>query len=560
MVKFVYHGSQTAYPEMYKQIWDQNGGVVAVDLETVSLKNREPLGIGFAPNEHDAFYFPIDSPLLPWHILDDPRIIKLFHNGSFDLGVLKSYFDMDLTSVWDSIIAAQLQGYPPALSDLAGLMFGDKLMTIEDLIGKKGKNQGLMSDVPLEKVANKCCQDVKYTQKVWNKLQPNVEWPVFGLEMELLPILVRMEDIGLRIDIDRLLQHRDKVKKDVEFYYGIAKGMGFNPGSSMQTAAVLESRGWKIRYNRTTGKPILNEEILSTVYRDDPISHLVLAYRKSRVILSTFINAIFDKHLDGDRIYPRVNQAVVASGRLSRTQPNTQNIPVHMRDIFIPSKGNYYEDWDLSQIELRVLAYLVWIYTGDYTMQQVFDSGGDVHNATSMFIFGDIEPWHRRISKDINFAVCYRGTAQTLYQRSGVPVAQGQKFMDQYFANYPGINQFFDIIIQGLYANGYTSTMLGRKRFFPELQYLDKWGQLRIEREAFNHVIQGTASEVMKKLLIRNAWASQCNTVHDSITFDLVPGQVLDRNTALDLAPYRTPMEVKWGMNWRDLEKLGIWG
>jgi DNA polymerase-1 len=570
MVDFAYWGNQTPHKDLYLQVWDMTRGICAVDIETISLDNREPIGIGFAPNPNDAFYFPIDSPLLPWHLLENPNVVKLMHNGSFDLGVLKLFFDMDLYPVYDSIIAAHLQGLPLSLDALCQLFFNKKLTTIEDLVGPKGKDQLSMDEVPFSVVADKCCQDVLWTYSVWDKLVPNINWAAFLLDMDYQPIAIRMEDMGLRVDLDRLDQHKIRVEKDVTYFRGIAKGMGFNPGSSKQVAAVLESRGWSIKYS-STGNPKLNEQELSTTYREDPISHLVLNYRKSQVLLSTFIEAIYNKHLVGDRIYPRVNLTVASTGRQTRTKPNTQNIPPNMRDIFIPTEGNIYEGWDLSQIELRILAFIVALKTGDLTMQKVFENdpsteAGDIHQATANFMGNLGLTVSRRTAKDINFASVYRGTEYTLWQRSGIPTDQGKLFLEAYFTMYPGVNQLFAQSCQQLREDGYTETLLGRRRHFPEIEDALKGGRelawlvRKMEREAFNHIIQGTAGEDLKQLQVRNKDAPQCNTIHDEITFDIKPGTELQRESSSKLAVYRTPMEIKQGNNWKDMQKLGIWG
>ncbi len=565
MTEFAYLGQQIPTKEIYKQIWDLQQGVVAVDLETISLDNREPIGIGFAPNEADAFYFPIDSPKLPWHLFNNPNITVLMHNGSFDLGVLKQYFDMDLIHLFDSLIEAQLQGLPLSLDALAQYFFQTKLMTIEDLIGKKGKGQLTMDQVPLEVVADKCCQDVLYTYRIWNKLLSNINWPVFLLEMELQPVAIRMENYGLRIDMDRLEQHQIRVEKEVTYYREMARGLGFNPGSSKQVAAVFESRGWGIRYDRTTGNPKMSDKELTTLYREEPLSHLVLEYRNARTTLSN-IEALYNKHLVNGRIYPRVNQVGASTGRQTRTKPNTQNIPLIMRDIFIPTEGNNFEGWDLSQIELRILAFIVALRTGDTKMAEVFAGGGDIHQATADFMKAAGLPTIRRIAKDINFAAVYRGTAYTLYQRSGIPVEQGEIFLDTYFKTYPGINQLFKIITDQLKQDGYTETLLGRRRYFPDIWDALKggsstqWLVRKIEREAFNHVIQGTAGEDLKRLQVRNKTAPQVNTIHDEITFDKHPDMELNRASSLNLAVYQTPMEVKLGMNWKDMKPIGVWG
>jgi len=365
----------------------------------------------------------------------------------------------------------------------------------------------------------------------------------------------------MRVDVGRLWEHKERIEKDVNYYKLIANGMGFNPGSSKQVAAVLQDRGWNIRYKRGTGNPILNEEELSTTYKDDPISHLVLKYRKARVLLSTFVNAILDKHLDGDRIYPNVNQALVASGRLSRTKPNTQNIPYLMRDIFIPSEGNEFEDWDLSQIELRILAYLVWQYTGDYTMQAVYDKDGNIHQETTDAInqmtgLGIAY----RIGKEINFASVYRGTPLTLYQHTGVPPELGARFQEAFNIKYPGVEQYFRLVCKQLAQDGYTSTLAGRKRYLPDISSPLRWQREKAEREGFNHIIQGTAAEVMKRLQVRAGHGPQCNQIHDQIIFDLPLGVEMNKDACLGLAPYRTPMEIKRGKNWKDSVVVGKYG
>ena len=558
---FVYQGPSSDSTLAYLSLYDMTSGNMAVDIETVSLDNRDPIGIGFSPNPHESFYFPIESGILPWHLLENPNITQIYHNGHFDLEILKSYFDIDVPHVYDTLIAAQLQGYTPALNSIAKTLFDVDLISIQDLIGKKGKSQLLMTDVPFEKVAQKCCNDTMYSYKIWNELSPYLPWEAFQLEMDVMPVLMKMQQIGMRVDVDRLLQHKTQVEKDVNFYKLIANGMGFNPGSSLQVAAMLQDRGWEIRYKRDTGKPILNEEALSTVYKDDPLSHLVLQYRKAKVLLSTFIEAILEKHLDGDRVYPNVNQAVVASGRLSRTNPNTQNIPPIMRDIFIPSEGNELESWDLSQIELRILAYLVWQNTGDYTMQSVYDHDGNIHQETTDFI-NQITGLNiaYRIGKEINFASIYRGTPLTLYQHTGVPPELGAKFQDAYNQKYPGVEKYFRQVLIALHNDGYTQTLAGRKRYFPDANSGIRWQREKAEREGFNHIIQGTAAEIMKRLQVRNGHGPQCNQIHDEIIFDLPQGIAMNMDTCIGLAQHRTPMEIKRGNSWKDLISIGTWG
>lgn len=574
--EFYYYGPQTLTLQTINQLLDLTSGIISVDIETISIDNKEPLGIGFAYTEDDAFYFPIDSPLLPWHLLENTFITKLMHNGAFDLGVLKLFFDMDLSPVLDSMIEAQLQGLPLSLDNLAQHFFGIALITIESLIGKKGVNQLTMDQVPEAVTAEKCGQDVIYTMKVWNKLAPEVNWPVLNLEMELQPVLVRMENYGLRIDQDKLAKHHERLEKEVSYYREIARGYGFNPGSSKQFAAILESRGHKVQYDKVTWNPKLGEKELKDKYMDDPLTHLVLNYRKKKILKSTFVEALYKKHLVGGRIFPRVNQGIAITGRLTRTRPNTQNIPPEMRDIFIPTEGFIYEAWDLSQIELRILAYFIAVETGDMTMMNVYLNDGDIHNATvnHMVAAGylrNLIPYEqRRIAKVINFAAAYRGTEHTLYANAGIPFDQGKIFLDVYFQIYPGLNLLFYKVCEELRRDGYVETLLGRRRYFPELEEALsagkrlEWMVEKFYREAFNHKIQGTAGEDIKRLQVRNKHERQVNTIHDEIVFDNPLNHTMNRDTINDLTIYRTPMGVSRAMDWKalsyDENKVGTWG
>jgi len=571
-----YFGNQTYSDAVLRQLTDRTGGILSLDIETISLDDRTPLGIGMTFTADDAFYFPIDSSLMPWHLIENPNITKLMHNGSFDLGVMKYYFDMDVEPVLDSMIEAQLQGYPLSLEALCDLFFNVQLITIESLIGKKGKNQLLMDEVPEIVTAEKCAQDIIYTRRVWDVLEPGVNWPVLNLEMELQPVAVRMANYGLRIDQAKLEEHHIQTEKEVVYYKSIANGMGFNPGSSKQLAAMLENNGWKVQYDKVTRNPRLSEKELSTTYREDPIAQLVMLYRKKKVLLSTFIEALEKKHLIGGRIYPTVNQSGAATGRQTRTKPNTQNIPPAMRDMFIPTEGMLYESWDLSQIELRILAYYIATWTGDTTMLDVYLRNEDIHNATvqSMVALGHLQgliPYEqRRIGKTINFAAVYRGTEHTLYVNSGIPPAQGIIFLQALNQTYPGLEPFFQMVCEFLRNNGYTETLLGRRRYFPQLGDALSGGRRteylveRFYREAFNHVIQGTAGEDLKQLQVRNKKERQVNTIHDQIVFDIPSAHNLNRDSIHGLAIYRTPMDVSRGMTWKELDldenKIGVWG
>lgn len=568
---WVYSGPQTRTPDLLYQLWDlQDGQAVAIDIETVSLDDKTMIGIGFSPNSRESFYFKADSPQIPWHLLSNPNIMKIFHNGHFDLRIIKES-GHKVVWVMDTIIAAQLLGYSPALNDLVQLLFDVKLDSIEDLLGKKGKNQLKMTDIPPEVVAKKCCNDTLYTYKIWEKILSEIPAQAFLQEMALMPILMAIEDRGMAVDEDRLAQHKERITKEVDYYKNIAYGMGFNPGSSMQVAAVLESRGWGIRYKRGSGKPIMNKLVLNTYYSEDPISQLTLLYRENKILLSTFIEAMEKKHIHNGRIHGTINQIATNSGRVSRSKPNLQNIPPIMRDIFIASPGCEFESWDLNQIELRTLAFLVEHYTGDSTMADIYKGNTtgltDIHAITGQKMTEILgRPVKRKTAKMGNFLVVYGGDEHTLLQRHQMPLDEGKAFLKAYFKTYPGIKILMDMTNQELDSRGYVTTLLGRRRYFTdELRQGDRYKTQKAQRAAFNHRIQGTAAEDFKALQIRAKDYPQCNTIHDEVVFDKVIGEPLDHTMSEGLSPYyRTPMEGALGKNWKvlddDAASIGVWG
>jgi len=533
-------------------------GEVGVDIETKSIEDQTPLGIGFALSVNEAFYFPFDSPVLPWHILTNPNITKVFHNGHFDLGVLKRSFGIIATPVVDTIIAAHLLGKPPRLLDLAALMLDQQweashLIDIRDLIGKAGKSQLTMDQVPQEQVAKKCCLDAEATIGLWQILKQEIPKAAFDLEMKCLPLFMEIEGRGMRIDQDRLAEHIKKVTVSVNFYRGLAEGQGFNPGSSKQVAAILEGRGHYVKYKRQTGNPILPKEYLETYYYEDPIAHLIVQYRNNRSTLSN-LEAIRDKHLDGDRIYGRIHQIGADTGRPSTSKPNRQNIPEELRDIFIASEDCYYDDIDLSQIELRAVAWL----SQDKAMLRAFEVGEDFHAETSQLMFGNQLPANRRRAKETNFSVLYLGTEMTMFLRNQIPLELGREFIAKHRAAFPRLYEWMQETIAFCRKNGYTETWLGRRRSFPDINSSQSWKREADERACVNLPVQGTASEILKELQIRLREEPQCNMVHDELLNDVPFGHKLKLEGITDgLAPFPTPAKRKVGLNWRDLVEIG---
>ncbi len=559
MIKnFAYQGpSSTTDPGIIYKLYDMTRGTVGVDVETISLDDRTPLGISFSINASEAFYFPINSPMLPWHILLNPDMEKIFHNAAFDIKVIKNSRGVEVTNYKDSMIAALLVGYPRekiSLADLSFRLFGSTLTQISDLLGT-GTTQLTMLDIPEEAVAKKCCQDTIYTLRLWEVLKPYVPMKALDLEMRAMPVLLDMEARGMRVDEKVLELHIAKTEKDVKYYRSLATGWGFNPGSSKQLAAIIEGQGMVVPYNRKTHNPKLPKETLQTYYADVPLVQLALLYRESNSTLTNLV-AIRDKHLVHGRVLGRIHQNGADSGRVSTSKPNRQNLTPYLRDIYIPEDGEEMEEWDLNQIELRVLAF----QAQDPVMMATFKTkGGDVHNQTSLAIFGDTAPHHRRIVKNINYTVVYDGDEHTLWQRYGIPEKKGKEFINSYFRLYKGVKVWIEATRKFAHANGYTETLLGRRRYHEDIS--NKWGHARrkAERELINHAIQGTAAEILKELIWRCKKEFQVNTAHDSIIFSKKVGHELDYFALGGLAPFRTPATIKRGPNWKDLKEIGIY-
>lgn len=524
-------------------------GPIAVDIETPSLDDRSILGAAVAISPDESFYFPLHSQVFPWDKLKDPSIQKRFHNSSYDVPELEKTNGNKVVNYVDTMIMARLLGLPPKLLTLADKFLNKKGIDIEDLIGKKGVNQKTMSEIPDAEVAKKSCMDARLTWEIGEKLEPKIPQKAFDLDMRLLPILWQLQDRGIRIDIDKLKEHKTRLKKEVDYLRNIAKGKGFNPGSNKQLAYILMDLGYHVRFKRTTGNPILPKEVIQTEFRDEPIALLSMIYKSKRSSLSD-LEAILNKHLVGDIIHPHWNILGAASGRLSASKPNTQNVTEDLRDMYIPSDGNRWIVWDMSQVELRVLAYL----SQDPEMLKVFsypmtDPRGDMHLEAAAEVG---VPGSRKLGKAVNYAVTYGGTAYTLWEHGGIPPDVGELYIQLYFKKYRKAKEYIDEQKEFILKNYYSETMYGRRRYCTdELMSGNKWKIEKALRELINHTIQGTASEAQKELMIIAEKEPQNNSVHDEIDFDSPMGQYPPSPPTQDWMPFTIPIKVGSGLNWK---------
>ena len=279
-MNFFYYGYRTPDPSLI-QLLENHTGLVAVDVETPSLEDRRLLGIGFAIGPTDSFYIPMGSPYIPiaTQKLLDPTIPKVFHNGHFDLMVIDDSLCIRVANYVDTIIEAQLLGMRPNLADLCSTLLGETKEPISTLIGT-GVNTITMDQVPVELVAKRCCEDCQVTYRIHEIIKDQVPQEALTLELQLMPIIMAMEQRGILVDRDKVDSHYKEAKRQMDFYLQVSEGQGCNPGSSKQVAAVLQSRGWQIPYNRHTKKPIMNEEALRTYFLEDPFTHIVVSNRK----------------------------------------------------------------------------------------------------------------------------------------------------------------------------------------------------------------------------------------------------------------------------------------
>ena len=562
-MKFAYYGngSQTDY-SIVTRLLDYRGPI-GCDVETVSIEDRRPLGLGFAISPNDSFYFPIDSPFLPWRILEDPSIPIIFHNSAFDVNVLESYRQgFKLGGVEDTCIAALLLGLPGKLSELCLKLFGRPERPISELIGT-GKSAITMDKVDPAKVAERACLDSIDALDCLTYLKDKIPAEAYKLEMDLLPVIVPMENKGIRIDKKVVDEHMDRLNREVTYLRMICEGAGFNPGSSLQLAAVLEAKGYKVLKKKGKDgrrRPRLDKNILETFYSVEPLANMTLKYRSANALRTHLIGPLSEgRYLKGDHIHPRINMNVAKSGRMSRSNPATQNIKNELRNIIIPEENELLLSWDFSQIELRWAAYMF----EDKRMLKIFKDGGDVHMATAAelieaghgSLLGDTPKKRRDVAKEINYTVTFGGGAETLYKRRRIPIDQGKALIAGYFERFNGMARGIAELKDYALENGYTETMLGRRR--DETDKLESNKAYLVEaalRELVNHPIQGSAAETLKKAMLLDSDKPQFHTVHDEMVLSVPYGY--EYSPGGIPAPFDTPMTVKMGINWRDMNAL----
>lgn len=531
-----YYGHKEVSRELFnEQLVDSPPSAIAVDAETISLKERMPIGFSIATTPDDAWYFrlypEVDKEVefvLP--LLNNPSIKKVFHNAMFDLRALPLAIKLDRTNIADTNVMARLLGRTETrLVDLAI----EVNMSAQSAAEMLGKGQTML-DLPTEAVAAKCANDTKVTLALYHKYLPLIDQKYFAVEMEVIPILVDVSLRGLAFDEKDRARLEAKLEDEVAYYKRLCTEEDFSPSSNQQVGYILAKRGNFLPFTKSRKNLQVNEEQLE--FLEDPLAALVLNFRKANKLLTTYI-----KPLRGEtRIYTEYNLDAVV-GRISSSSRNLQNIPPgEPRNIFVPDSGMF-TTADYSQEHLRIIMHM----SGDRQMRRVYEEGemdGDIHSFTAREL--NIP---RRLAKVINFAIPYGGTPRTVSVQAKIKDMQKcSRYLDRWFETFPDAAEW----IKGVQADGLRNgwaepTLFGRKIKLPIDENEDA-----IRRKAVNYPIIGTDGEIMKRALILCKDLPMAVTVHDSITFD---GDVEDQIPVEQLehvAPVDTPIKISKSRRW----------
>ncbi len=536
-------------------------GELTFDTETSSLNplTADLVGLSFCIDEGEAYYvavghdeseqnLPRDEVLnLIAPIMTDPSIAKCGQNIKYDYLILRSAGIRIEGIRSDPMIVSYVlnpSSRRHGLSYLAEEHLGYKMQPISDLIGT-GRKQKSFATVSVDDATFYSAEDADCTHRLKNLLEPKLE--DFSLEklyreieMPLVEVLAEMEYEGVNIDVDFLAELSVEMETRLdrialEIYD--AAGEEFNINSTQQLSAIIFDR-IGLKPSRKTGKKTAystDQSVLEKLKEDHPLPGLILEYRHFQKLKSTYVDALpaLINEKTG-RVHSSFNQAIAATGRLSSSDPNLQNIPIRTEDgsqirrAFIPRDSDHILlAADYSQVELRIMAHVA----NDPTMIETFERDEDIHSRTASEVYGvpldDVTPDMRRRAKTANFAVIYGVSAYGLAQQSSMTVGEASQFIETYFMRYPGIRQYMDQYIQLARDDGYVTTLLGRRRYIPDINSSNRNVRQFAERTAINTPIQGTAADMIKIAMIRvfhrlrNMKSRMILQVHDELILDV---------------------------------------
>ena len=568
--------------------------ILSLDTETTSTSaiDAELVGLSFSVAEHEAYYVAVPSNQdeaqamvnIFKPLYENEDIVKVGQNIKYDYMVLRRY-GIDLQGpMFDTMLAHYI--VQPELRHnmdyMAETLLNYKTIHIDELIGQKGKNQKSMRDLSPAEICDYAAEDADITLQLRNVLEPQLkevggERLFYDIEMPLIKVLADMELNGVCLDTESLSETRRVFTERMQAYerhaYELA-GEEFNISSPKQVGDILFEK-MKIvdKAKKTkTGQYVTSEEVLMQLKDRAPIVEDILNYRGMKKLLSTYVEAL--PKLINPRtghIHTSFNQAVTATGRLSSSDPNLQNIPVRdddgkeIRKCFIPEAGCRFFSADYSQIELRIMAHL----SGDENMIEAFREGFDIHRATAAKIWkeniDDVTDEQRKKAKQANFGIIYGITTYGLAQRMGIDNGEARQLIDDYFRTFPKVQAYMEEAKEQAREKGYAETMFGRRRYLPDITSRNGTVRGFAERNAINAPIQGSEADIIKIAMIRiwrrfkdeNIRSKMILQVHDELNFSVYPeeveqvGQIVieEMQKACEL---NVPLvaDAGWGDNW----------
>ena len=568
--------------------------ILSLDTETTSIHPMEAelVGFSFAVEEKEAWYvattgnredtLKMVSIFKP--LYEDDQILKVGQNIKYDMEVLHQYGINLKGRLFDTMLAHYI--IQPELHHgmdyLAEVYLHYQTVHIEELIGPKGRGQKNMADLAAKDIYEYACEDADITLRLYHVLEPKLRevggddlfWQI---EMPLVPVLADMEMTGVRLDTEalretsrifnqRLADYEQKIYEEA--------GEQFNIASPKQVGEVLFGKLQLLeKPKRTkTGQYVTSEEVLLSLSGKHAIVDHILAYRGLKKLLGTYVDAL-PKLINPrtERIHTSFNQAVTATGRLSSSDPNLQNIPVRdddgkeIRKCFIPEEGCLFFSADYSQIELRIMAHL----SGDENMTEAFLSGQDIHRATAAKIWHeamqDVTDAQRKKAKQANFGIIYGITAFGLAQRMGIPNGEARDLIADYFKTFPKVQAYMEYAKQTARERGYAETIFHRRRYLPDISSRNNTVRGFAERNAINAPIQGSEADIIKVAMIRihqrfaaeGIRSKMILQVHDELNFSVFPDEKerVERIVKEEMEHAYTlhvPLlaDAGWGNNW----------
>ena len=535
---------------------------LCLDTETTSTNaiDAELVGLSFSVKEHEAFYVPVPADREKAQqvvdifkpLYENEQVLKIGQNLKYDLEVLRNYGVELKGQMWDTMIAHYL--IQPELHHnmdyMAEIYLHYQTIHIDELIGPKGKSQRSMRDLSPTLVYEYACEDADITFQLKNKLEPELkqhdcERLFYEIEMPLMPVLAEMEMNGVCLDTASLAetskQFNARMNEIEQRIYELA-GQQFNIASPKQVGEILFDKLKIVEKPKKTktGQYVTSEEVLQQLKNKHEIVADILEHRGLKKLIGTYIDAL--PKLINPRtghIHTSFNQTVTATGRLSSSDPNLQNIPIRgedgkeIRKAFIPEPGCLFFSADYSQIELRVMAHL----SDDANMIQVFQEGKDLHAATAANIYkkpiDEVTRDERTKSKRANFGIIYGITVFGLAERLDIPRDEAKMLIDGYFNTFPQVHDYMEQSKEVARKQGYVTTLFGRRRYLPDINSANSVVRGFAERNAINAPIQGTAADIIKVAMIHifqrfkaeGIRSKMILQVHDELNFSVYPDE-----------------------------------